>query len=139
MNGRKAGAAPPVDLEALADALTPRVAERLLARLALALGAIETLFSTRPGHEPPEPPEFVGRRRAWLASAKTIPGAMKLGRWWSVPRQAYATWLTSQAKSAAPATTDAKAHSPANDPHDVWTPRAALLSVGIRPTREAPK
>jgi hypothetical protein len=125
----KADAPHALDLEALAKEVAPRVFALLLERLT----AVETPFSTREGHEPPE---FVGRHDAWLATARTIPGAIKLGRWWCVPRPAYAGWLASQSTTAPAATA---APPPANDAVEPWTPRAALLSVGIRPTREGSK
>jgi hypothetical protein len=96
----------------------------------IALGASETPFSTCRGQEPPE---FVRRRKAWRLAARTIPGATKSGRWWYVPRPAYAAWLASQA------TTSPEARRPANDAGATWTPRAALLSIGLRPTREGRK
>jgi hypothetical protein len=105
-----------------------RAIRELLERLAL--GASETLFSTRLGQEPPE---FVRRRKAWRLAARTIPGATKSGRWWYVPRPAYAVWLASRA------TTRPAALRPANDAGIPWTPRAALLSIGLRPTREGRK
>lgn len=136
MSGRKDGAPFALDLEALAKELEPRVARLLLERLTLAIGAVGAPFSTREGEE--QPPEFVGRRRAWLATAKTIPGAIKIGRWWFVARPVYAAWLTSRATVPASAATTT-ATSPANDAGDAWTPRKALLSVGIRPTRQGSK
>jgi hypothetical protein len=102
-----------------------RAIRELLERLAL--GAPQTPFSTRRGQEPPE---FAGRRKAWRAEARTIPGATKSGRWWYVPRQAYAAWLASTAVTSS--------QSPANDAA-TWTPRAALRSVGLRSTRGGPK
>jgi hypothetical protein len=97
----------------------------------VAAGAARTPFSTRRGQEPPE---FVGRRKAWRATARTIPGATKSGRWWYVERATYAAWLASQATTATPTTL-----APANDAGVPWTPRAALLSIGLRPTREGRK
>jgi hypothetical protein len=135
VSGRKDGAPPAHDLEALAKEVAPHVVRILLEQLSLARANVDAQFSTREGLEPPE---FVGRRRAWLATAKTIPGAIKIGRWWLVPRPAYAAWLTSRATVPASAATTT-ATSPANDAGDAWTPRKALLSVGIRPTREGSK
>jgi hypothetical protein len=106
-----------------------RAIRELLERLTL--GASQTPFSTRRGQEPPG---FVGRRKAWRAVATTIPGATKSGRWWYVERATYAAWLASQATTPAPTTPP-----PANDAGAPWTPCAALLSVGLRPTREGLK
>ncbi len=129
MSGRKA-AAPSDVLGVLAlIGADIRAIRELLERLAL--GAPQTPFSTRRGQEPPE---FVGRRKPWRATARTIPGATKSGRWWYVERATYAAWLASQATTATP-----KRTPPANDAGVPWTPRAALLSVGLRPTREGRK
>ena len=78
---------PALDLDALARAVAPLV----VAQLASALGAAQAPYSTRKGGEVPA--EYQGRRKAWLATAPTIAGAVRLGRWWSVPREAYAAWL----------------------------------------------
>jgi hypothetical protein len=104
----------PVDLDALATKVAPLVA----ARLAAALGATQAPFSTRKGGE--VPPEFQGRRKAWLATAPTIPGAVKLGRWWSVPRPAFAAWVVAQAPAPAPAT-----------PSKPWHPRDELPALRL--------
>lgn len=120
MSGRKVAAPPRDVLGALFVEL--RAIRELLERLAL--GASDAPYSTRRGQEPPE---FVGRRKAWRLAARTIPGATKSGRWTYISRPAYAAWLASQAGPLL---------RPANDAGVPWTPRSALLSVGLRPTRE---
>ena len=117
--GRLVAKADPLDLDALAAKLAPLV----IARLALALGATASPYSTRRGHEPPE---FTSRAKVWRATAPTIPGAVRFGRWWTVSREAYATWIRAQGGNAAPIPAPA-----ANE----WTPSAALASVGLRATR----
>ena len=86
----------PIDL----DVLAAKVAPMVVAILAGALGGTQAPFSTRKGGEVPA--EYQGRRKAWLATAPGIPGAVRLGRWWSIPRAAYVAWLGSQAPTPAP-------------------------------------
>lgn len=111
-----------VDLDALARRLAPLVALQLSAILAgAALGAT---YSTRV--DGPVPPEFAGRRRAWLAIAPTIPGAVRLGRWWSIPRDAYERWLKAHAAApqmGAPAAAAVEAE---------WSPAALAADLGLR-------
>ena len=66
------------------DALASRLAPLVIAHLARALGALGEPYSTRKGREPPE---YVGRRERWKEDAPRIPGAVKLGRWWTVRRR----------------------------------------------------
>jgi hypothetical protein len=128
---RTASVPPSVDLAALVRELAAQVAalrasvERLAERLpSSALEPAEAPpFGTH--KKAPVPTEFADRRKAWHAIAKTIPGAVQVGRWWTVPRDAYAAWLAS--KQGTPA---------ANDGGQRWPARAALLSIGARPTRE---
>jgi hypothetical protein len=112
-----------IDYERLAAELAPRVSTLVLARLATALVATEAPYSTRRGFEPPE---YMGRPARWKQDAPTIPGAVKLGRWWSVSRAAYAAWVEKHS-----VTTSAPAVAPANDA-PAWSPRAALAAVGLR-------
>jgi len=109
---------PAVDLGALARAVAPLV----LGQLAAALGATQAPFTTRRGGEVPD--EFRDRRKTWLATAPGIPGAVKLGRWWSVSRAAYAAWLASQAPTAAHAAPAAPWH-PSQE-----LPRLKLVAKG---------
>ncbi len=95
-----------------------RAIRELLERLSLA--AAQTPVSTRRGHEPPE---YVGRRKAWRVAARTTPGT-KSGRRWCVPRPAYAAWLALQATTATPT-----ALPPANDAGAPWTPRSTIRRV----------
>ena len=109
-----------LDLDALASKLAPLV----VARLAGALGAIAAPYSTRRGHEPPE---YQGRSKKWKADAPTIPGAVRVGRWWSVPRDRYAAWIAAQS-SVAPAP------APAATSSRPWSPADELGSLGLRPS-----
>ncbi len=93
-------------------AIEARVTARVLASIIAALGgALETPWSTREGHEPPE---FERRRKKWRATLPKIPGAVRIGRWWSIDRASYAAWLRSQATTPAPAASE-PAWSPAQD------------------------
>lgn len=114
-------------LDALAARLAPLVAVRLAAMLTGASSAEP--FTTREGG--PMPPEFAGRRRTWVRMAPSVPGAVKVQRWWSVPRDAYASWLASHAT-----TTIAPAAKPAND-EKPWDPLTAGESVGLRASGDA--
>ena len=114
--------APPIDLDALAAKLAPMI----LSRLATALGATEAPYSTRRGYEPPE---YQGRPKKWKADAPTIPGAVLVGRWWSVSRTAYAAWLASKRTTPIAKVANDSATS------EPWSPRAALESVGLRGSR----
>jgi hypothetical protein len=113
---------PAFDLEALARAVAPLV----VAQLATALGASSAPFSTRRGFEPPE---FLGRSKKWRNVAPSIPGAVKVGRWFVVPRDAYARWVQSCATPAV-----AAALRPLASTHvtEAWTHASALASVGLR-------
>jgi hypothetical protein len=113
-------AAPTVDLERLAAKLAPRVAELVLARLALALGGASAApYSTRRGHGP----EGLSHKR-WLAVAPSIPGAVRLpgARWWQVSRECYARWVEQGCPSATRAA--------AND--STWSPAAEYARTGGR-------
>lgn len=110
----------PHGLEKLAVLLAPKVAELVFARLAAVLSTTADPYSTRAGGEPPE---FRARAKKWRAVAPSIPGAVRLGRWVSVPRAAYAAWVESQATPAKSANASA------------WSPAAALRAVGIRGSR----
>jgi hypothetical protein len=114
----------PPDLERLAVMLAPKVAEIVFARLAGALGTTAAPYSTRAGREPPE---FQARTKVWRKTAPAIPGAVKLGRWWSVPHAAYSAWIEAQATTA-PAPTPKTNTAP-------WTPAAALAAAQIRGSR----
>jgi hypothetical protein len=117
-----------IDYAALARELAPLVAPLVVARFTAALGAsAESPYSTRRGHEPPE---FSGRPKAWRALASTIPGAVRLGRWVSVPRRAWVAWIESQSSPAPLVQRDPK---PVND-SESWSPRRALEQAGLRPT-----
>jgi len=108
-----------MDLDALARVLAPMV----LRHLAVALGASQSPYSTRRGHEPPE---FRGRAKAWRSVAAGIPGGVRIGRWVSVPRDAYSRWLSLQT-TCTTASNDTTAQP--------WTPAQALAEAGIRSTR----
>ena len=123
----------PVDMEALVAALAPRVTAIVLGQLAAALGTVEAPYSTRDG-DTHAPPEYRGRAKRWRRDAPGIPGAARVGRWWSVPRGAYASWLASQSTTAPmpmPVATTQANDSPAAP----WTPAGALASVGLRASR----
>jgi hypothetical protein len=111
--------APPIDL----DELARRVAPLVVAQLSAALGAVAAPFSTRRGFEPPE---YSSRPKRWKRDAPTIPGAVRVGRWVSVSRSAYAAWL--EAKSATPVVHRDAAPAPPS----TWSARAALEAAGLR-------
>ena len=115
-----------VDVETLAEQLAPRVAALVLARIATALGACEMPFSTRRGYAPPE---FVGRPRVWRETAPTIPGAVQIGRWVSVPRAAYATWLAARSIAGATPAAVAPAVMSSAQPR---TPADVARALGFR-------
>ena len=81
-------------------------------------------FSTQ-GGDRHAPPEYRGRPKRWRADAPKIPGAVRVGRWWTVSRPAYVAWLESQRTTALPGIVSAPA--PASKP---WSPEDSL--VGLR-------
>lgn len=118
------------DVAALVERATPIVLAAVLAKLAGALGAsLEAPYSTRRGHEPPE---FAARQRFWRKTAPTIPGAVAMGRWWSVPRAAYAAWIAAKSARAVPAPMTSAAPASA----EPWDARSALQRSGLRVTAE---
>jgi hypothetical protein len=119
-----------IDVEELAERVTPLVLSAVLAKLAGALGAaLETPFSTRRGAAVPA--EFIGRAKKWREVAPSIPGAVRVGRWWTVDRGCYGAWVRSQ--STVPAAPAAGAQARMNDAP--WSAISALRAAGLRPTR----
>jgi hypothetical protein len=118
---REQGNGSTVDLDALARLLAPRVA---LALAAMLCGAAQpSTYTTR--REGPRPPEFASRHRAWLATAPMIPGATRLGRWWSVSREAYDRWLAGHASATEPAPAPAVADAK-------WSPAQLAQDLGLK-------
>ncbi|MDP9035704.1 MAG: hypothetical protein M3O50_12940 [Myxococcota bacterium] len=78
-------------------------------------------YSTRKGREPEE---FRGQAKRWRAVAPTIPGAVRIGRWWSVSRANYAAWCGGARTDPTPAPT-ARA----------WDPYDAIEKAGLRVVR----
>lgn len=102
------------------------LAPDVLALFGRAVGSIDEPFSTRLGREPPE---YRNRPKRWRADAPRIPGAVKVGRWYSVPREAYFRWLEAQGH---PSTPSANSTPPPPTSTTRWTPDEALASVGLR-------
>jgi hypothetical protein len=80
-------------------------------------------FSTQ-GGDRHAPPEYQGRPKKWRTDAATVPGAVKVGRWWTVSREAYRSWLESKRTTPAPGLAAVPA------PAAAWKPEDAL--VGLR-------
>jgi hypothetical protein len=112
-----------VDVEQVAA----RAAEIVLARLSAGLTAEPSAFSTH--REGPRPREYAARPRAWRELAPRIPGAVRLGRWVTVPRDAYQRWLTAQGKDPErrPASPELVAGEEA-----AWTPADLARDLGLR-------
>jgi hypothetical protein len=120
-----------IDLRALARELAPLVAAELARALLRVADPSPATYSTRRGHAPPGWSD-----RAWKRAAPTIPGAYVpraasggASRWWQVPRAAFDAWQA----SLAPA--QSIAAKPANESSGAWSPLAALVEAGLRPTR----
>jgi hypothetical protein len=115
-----------VDVCALARAIAADPAALLIIGKAVldlqsrALGAVDEPYSTRRGYEPAE---FKSRPKKWKAVAPTIPGAIEIGRWWSVPRASYAAWIASQSTTT-PKLTVVKAVA-----EEEWSPDLALAHL----------
>lgn len=111
-------------------AADPRVTAGVLARLTLALGAVEAPYSTRRGHEPPE---YSSRPKRWRADAPTIPGAVQIGRWWNVSRAAYAAWVATKGSTSLVQQSPVVAPAgPSLVPALPWTPQASLEAMTRR-------
>ncbi|MGH7437412.1 MAG: hypothetical protein ACRENE_17175 [Polyangiaceae bacterium] len=114
-------------LEAKADELAARAVAKILARLSEP--ADRPPFTTRRGGE--VPPEFTGRAKLWASAVAGIPGAVKIGRWWTLPRAAYRAWLDAGGPSAPRASTPATAA-----PAVLWTPALAYANANEREGRK---
>lgn len=80
---------------------------------------IADIYSTKPGHEPPE---FIDRHREWVRLCPTIEGAYKpskKARWWFIWRKDYEKHLETTAQP-----------KPANDGE--WSPLRAMHRAGYR-------
>lgn len=112
------------DLDELADRLAPLVAARLAAYL-LTIGAHQGTYTTR--KEGPRPVEFKDRRRAWRDLVPGIPGAYRVGRWWSVSHGDFVAWCGAKARPApaGPAAAD-----------EPWSPETVAGDLGLRITRK---
>jgi len=112
-----------VDVERVAA----RAAEIVLARLSAGLAAEPSAYSTH--RDGPRPREYAQRPRAWRQLAPRIPGAVRLGRWVTVPRAAYERWLATQGtRPGLLPTSDA----PATTPKKAWSPADLVRDLGLR-------
>jgi hypothetical protein len=106
-----------------------RAAEIVLARLSGGLTAEPAAFSTH--RDGPRPREYAGRPRAWRELAPRIPGAVRLGRWVTVPREAYERWLAAQVAPAEPEPPPAR-EAPAPRQEAAWSPADVARDLGLR-------
>jgi hypothetical protein len=113
----------PLDLEQVAA----RAAEIVLARLSAGLAAEPAAFSTH--RDGPRPREYARRPRAWRQLAPQIPGAVRLGRWVTVPREAYDRWLAAQGSNLqAPPASGARLTRQEAE----WSPADVARDLGLR-------
>jgi len=113
----------PLDLEQVAA----RAAEIVLARLSAGLAAEPAAFSTH--RDGPRPREYARRPRAWRQLASRIPGAVRLGRWVTVPREAYDSWLAAQGSNGEPP--PASGARPTVQEAE-WSPADVARDLGLR-------
>ncbi len=112
-----------LDLEQVAE----RAAEIVLARLSAGLAAEPAAFSTH--RDGPRPREYARRPRAWRQLAPQIPGAVRLGRWVTVPREAYDRWLAAQGSNLqAPPASGARLTRQEAE----WSPAHVARDLGLR-------
>ena len=108
------------DLERIAE----RAAEIALGLLVARIAGAPATYTTR--QSGPRPAEYADRLRAWRGLAPGIPGAVRLGRWWSVSREAYERWLAAKAEPARTAPVSPSA----NDAP--WSPASVACDLGLR-------
>jgi hypothetical protein len=112
-----------VDLAQLATCVAPLVAVELARML---LGAVEpTTYTTR--RDGPRPTEYSDRARAWRELVPTIPGAVRLGRWWSISRTVFEAWRDRQGTPALTPLAAGTAASPST-----WSPATIAADLGLR-------